>query len=409
MDGLTTAAEHADRKIPLKNYCTGLLLPGERKSVEPMAARLALENVRRLHQVMHHLVADAPWSDEAKLRQVRKYVLPAMEKKGAIVAWIVDDTGFPKKGSHSVGVARQYYGQVGKQENCQVAVSLSVATWNSCLPLACGDCTCRKVGPRTASAEERQGARPGSSFKPSPRSRWHRFAKPLRRGFSPGVVSDAGYGVDSQFRAGVSALGLPYVVGVQSSTTAWQPGQQPLPAKAWKGRSPVTPTAAPQCPTSTPGGEAVGSGFTGLGLERSELAGGQPATFALPLCGGAGAPGPSGCKKTGPAAEEWLLVEWPRGEVEPSKYWLSTLPADTRLQDLVKLAKQRSIERDYQELKQELGLGHYEGRGWRGFHHHAILCIAAYGFLIAERNLFSARPASEISDYQRRRRHPISN
>ena len=136
MDGLAQAAGHADRRIPLKNYCTGLLLPGERKSVEPMAARLAPGNVRRLHQSLHHLVADAPWSDEAMLRQVRSSVLPTMEKKGSVVAWIVDDTGFPKKGSHSVGVTRQYCGQVGKQENCRVAVSLSVATWGSSLPIA---------------------------------------------------------------------------------------------------------------------------------------------------------------------------------------------------------------------------------------------------------------------------------
>src|SRR5580692_1333587 len=136
MDGLAQAAGHADRRVPLKNYCTGLLLPGERKSVEPMAARLAPGNVRRLHQSLHHLVADAPWSDEAMLRQVRSDVLPAMEKHGPVAAWIVDDTGLPKKGSHSVGVSRQYCGQLGKQENCQVAVSLSVATWTSSLPIA---------------------------------------------------------------------------------------------------------------------------------------------------------------------------------------------------------------------------------------------------------------------------------
>jgi len=137
MEGLAQAAEHADRAIPLKNYCTGLLLPGERKSVEPMAARLAPDNVRRIHQSLHHVVTDAGWSDEDVLRQVRDSVLPAMQKHGAIVCWIVDDTGFPKKGNHSVGVTRQYCGQVGKQENCRVAVSLSVATWSSSLPIAC--------------------------------------------------------------------------------------------------------------------------------------------------------------------------------------------------------------------------------------------------------------------------------
>ena len=116
MDRLAKAAGHADRGVPLRSYCTGLLLPGERKSVEPMAARLAPENVRRMHQSLHHVVADAPWSDEEVLRAVRDYVLPVMQKKGPVVCWVVDDTGFPKKGSESVGVTRQYCGQVGKQE-----------------------------------------------------------------------------------------------------------------------------------------------------------------------------------------------------------------------------------------------------------------------------------------------------
>src|SRR5437868_9396473 len=136
MEGLAQAAGHADRAIPLKNYCTGLLLSGERKSVEPIAARLAPDNVRRMHQSLHHVVADAPWSDEAVLAQVRSYGLTAMRQKGPVQAWIVDDTGFPKKGTHSVGVVRQYCGQVGKQENCRVAVSVSLATEEASIPAA---------------------------------------------------------------------------------------------------------------------------------------------------------------------------------------------------------------------------------------------------------------------------------
>src|ERR1700682_144175 len=108
MDSLARAAGHADRVVPLKSYCTGLLLPGERKSVEPMAARLAPEDVRRVHQSLHHLVADAPWNDDEMLAEVRREVLPTMQKHGPVVAWIIDDTGFPKQGKHSVGVARQY-------------------------------------------------------------------------------------------------------------------------------------------------------------------------------------------------------------------------------------------------------------------------------------------------------------
>ena len=113
IEGLANAAGHADRHTPLKNYCTGLLLPGERKSVEPMAARLAPDDVRRMHQSLHHLVADAPWNDEEMLAEARRYVLPTMQKQGPVVTWIVDDTGFPKQGKHSVGVARQYCGQLG--------------------------------------------------------------------------------------------------------------------------------------------------------------------------------------------------------------------------------------------------------------------------------------------------------
>ena len=114
IEGLAKAAGHADRNVPLKNYCTGLLLPGARKSVEPMAARLAPDNVRRMHQSLHHLVADAPWNDEAVLDSALDFVLPAMLAQGPVVAWVVDDTGLPKKGQHSVGVARQYCGQIGK-------------------------------------------------------------------------------------------------------------------------------------------------------------------------------------------------------------------------------------------------------------------------------------------------------
>src|SRR5277367_7187003 len=135
LDRLAEAAGHADRGVPLRLYCTGLLLPGERKSVEPMAARLAPDNVRRMHQSLHHVVADAPWSDEAVLNCVRDQALAAMTKSGPVVAWIVDDTGLPKKGTHSVGVARQYCGQTGKQDNCQVAVSLSLASVRGSVPV----------------------------------------------------------------------------------------------------------------------------------------------------------------------------------------------------------------------------------------------------------------------------------
>ncbi len=127
---------HRDRHQPLKDYCRGLLLDVERKSIEPMAARLHPDRVQAARQSMHHLVAKATWSSEDLLAEVRRYVLARMQRRGPVAAWIVDDTGIPKKGRHSVGVARQYCGQVGKQDNCQVSVSLSVATWEASLPVA---------------------------------------------------------------------------------------------------------------------------------------------------------------------------------------------------------------------------------------------------------------------------------
>src|SRR3954452_9520294 len=127
---------HADRATPLRDYCTGLLMPAERKSVEPMAAITAPARVAAQHQSLVHFVGQAPWSDAAVLTKVRDLVLPAIERAGPIESCIIDDTGCPKKGKHSVGVARQYCGQLGKQDNCQVAVSLSLADDGGSLPVA---------------------------------------------------------------------------------------------------------------------------------------------------------------------------------------------------------------------------------------------------------------------------------
>jgi SRSO17 transposase len=136
MEGLVGVIGHADRAGPLRDYCLGLLLPGERKSVEPLAAVTAPARVAAQHQSLLHFVGNAPWSDERVMAKVREMVLPSIERRGAIEAWIIDDTGFPKKGRHSVGVARQYCGQLGKQDNCQVAVTLSIANHAASLPVA---------------------------------------------------------------------------------------------------------------------------------------------------------------------------------------------------------------------------------------------------------------------------------
>ncbi|MGA2722824.1 MAG: IS701 family transposase [Bryobacteraceae bacterium] len=391
---MAQAAGHADRMVPLKSYCMGLLLPGERKSVEPMAARLAPDNVRRRHQSLHHLVADAPWADDALLSQVRSRVLPTMREQGPVVAWIVDDMGFPKKGMHSVGVARQYCGQLGKQENCRVAVSLSVATENSSLPIAC-----RLYLPESwakdSDRREQAGVPEGIRFQTKPEIALEQIRQAVESDVAREVVlADAAYGTDNEFRTGLTELQLEYVVGVQSSMTVWEPGAAPLPPKRWKGRG-----RPPRLLRRDRKHQPVSVKQLALALPDStwrDVAwrAGAERTLRSRFAAIRVRPAHRDYWKTEPHPEEWLLIEWPREESEPTKYWVSTLPARTNLKALVKLAKHRwIIERDYEELKQELGLGHYEGRGWRGFHHHATLCIAAYGFLVSERNRFSPSAA----------------
>jgi len=390
MEGLAQAAEHQDRQEPLKKYVMGLLLEGERKSIEPMAARLDAKNTQAVRQSLQHFVSNAPWSDEAILEQVRNQVLPGMLKPGPLVAWIVDDTGFPKKGKHSVGVARQYCGQVGKPDNCQVAVSLSVATWEASLPIAY-----RLYLPQAwvqdFERREKAGVPEQIRFQTKPQIALDQIRQAMEAEIVRGVVlTDAAYGNDSQFRAGVTDLGLTYMVGVQSSMSVWKDGTEPLPPKLWKGQG-RPPKLLRRDREHQP-------------VSVQELAWGLPASAWKHVTWRQGTdrklqsrfaavrvrPAHRDDEKAELAPEEWLVVEWPKGEAEPVKYWLSTLSAKTKLKELAKMAKHRwIIERDYEELKQELGLGHYEGRSWRGFHHHATLCIAAYGFLVTERSRFS--------------------
>jgi SRSO17 transposase len=390
MESLANAVGHEDRHVPLKNYCKGLLLPGERKSIETMAARLDAENVQRMRQSLHHLVAKARWSDADLIEEVRSQVLSAVRKQGPVVAWIVDDTGFPKKGKHSVGVTRQYCGQLGKQENCRIAVSLSVATWDASLPIAY-----RLYLPRewAEDSERRKKAEVPEEveFQTKPEIALDQIRAAVAAQVARGVVlADAAYGINTEFRDGLTQLELQYVVGVQSSLTVWEPGKQPLPAKprGKMGRPPrLLQRSADHQPVSVKqlAIRLPSSAFREVtwreGTERK-----LRSRFAAIRI----RPAHRDYEKAAPHAQEWLLIEWPRSEPEPAKYWISTLSANTPLKALVKMAKHRwIIERDYQELKQELGLGHFEGRNWRGFHHHATLCIAAYGFLVAERSRFS--------------------
>jgi SRSO17 transposase len=386
VEHLAQALGHADRVAPLKAYCTGLVLPGERKSVEPMAARLEPARVQAAHQSLHHFVAKADWSDEALLALVRAQVLPEVERHGPILAWVVDDTGFPKKGRHSVGVARQYCGQIGKQDNCQIAVTLSVASLHASLPLAY-----RLYLPEVWAADRERRAKAGVpeevKFRTKPDIALDQIRSALAAGVSQGVVlADAGYGVDTAFRTALTDLDLAYILGIQSSTTLWPPGRVPLPPKPWSGRG-RPPTRVQRHPDHTPlSAKDLAKALPSQVWHTVRWREGTNASLVSRFAAVRVRPAHRDHLRHEPRPEEWFLVEWPDGEEEPTKYWLSTLPPDTTLANLVEQAKLRwRIERDYQELKQEIGLGHYEGRGWRGFHHHATLCIAAYGFLVCEK------------------------
>ncbi len=384
---LANVMGHKDREEPLRDYSRGLLTATGRKSVEPLATAVAPAKVAAKHQSLLHFVGQSEWSDAAVLTRVRKHVQPLIERHGEIEALIIDDTAYPKKGKHSVGVARQYCGQLGKQDNCQDAVSLSIANHHASLP----------VGYRLYLPEEwaedrerrkKAGVPAHIKFQTKPKIAIDLIKQARAEGIPCGVVlADAGYGVNTAFRDDVTALRLIYAVGISPTTTVWAPGTEPVLAshqrRSKNGRSTHKPRKT----------KPISVKKLAMGLPQEQW---QTITWRegvdkeltsrfarLRL-----KPAHQYRLKT-PRPEEWLMVEWPEDEKVPIKYWFSTLPADIDFDTMVDIIKLRwRIERDYQELKQEVGLDHYEGRRWRGFHHHATLCIAAYGFLISEKELF---------------------
>lgn len=389
---LAEALGHADRVAPFKDYCTGLMLTGERKSVEPIAARVSPTRVSSAHQSLHHFVADADWSDAALSARVRDWVLPRMSRQEPIEAWILDDTGYPKKGTHSVGVARQYCGQLGKQDNCQVAVTLSVANELASLPIAY-----RLYLPKdwAADAKRRKKARVPKEVRFATKGAiaLSQIAQAIADGVPQGVVlADAGYGTDSKFRQRLTELGLRYAVGIVSTTSVWPEGQGPLAPKPWAGRGRRTKLLRRDAKHKPVSVSALAASLPKQQWRHVTWRQGTEGELSSRFARLRVRPAHHDYWRAQPWPEQWLLIEWPSGAPEPIKYWLSTLPEHVPLAELVRITKLRwRIERDYQELKQELGLGHFEGRGWRGFHHHATLCIAAYGFLVAQRAAIEAR------------------
>jgi SRSO17 transposase len=367
----------ADQRRWGECYLRGLMLDGKRKSIQPMASRLADGNEQALQQ----FVSQSPWD----WRPVRQRLAQQMTAAVDPDAWVVDDTGFPKYGTASVGVARQYSGTLGKVANCQVGVSIHAATDQASCPL-----DWRLFLPQSwdGDAERRAACHVPEQVRHRPK--WQLALDMVDEvgGWGlhpPVVVTDAGYGESGELRLGLEARGLAYVVQVKATISAYPEavGQQAAPY-AGRGRRPrprYRATRSSLAQLVVAAGPAAVKTVAWREGTRGRL---RSRFVALRVR-------PAGVKLRRAAAGgelpvRWLLAEWPQGEPEPVKYWLASLPDDTPLQELVRLAKLRwRIEHDYRELKDGLGLDHFEGRSFSGWHHHVTLVSAAHAFVTLQR------------------------
>lgn len=361
---------HKKRRASFAMYAMGLLGEGARKSVEPIAARACPDPTRvdAVHQQLLHFIADSDWNDRAVRRVAAQYAIVEMSKHGPLRHWIIDDTGFPKQGTHSVGVQRQYTGTVGKITNCQVAVSLSVANSSAHVPI-----DFELYLPESwANDPERRleaGIAPEVEFKTKPELALDMLTRALEDNI-PGelVLADADYGDRPHFRETVRALGLDYAVGVRCSTRVQH----------------VERLDQPQGPIQTVGELALALPATAYRRVtwRQGTKGLLASRFAFCRVKAAHHDEVGAYDRE----PEWLIIEWPKGEAQPTKYALCTLPKATSHKELIRLLKERyRTERAYQELKEELGLDHFEGRSLRGWKHHVSVALCCYAFVVAER------------------------
>jgi SRSO17 transposase len=381
---MTEGMGRSQRREALGHYITGLLLEGERKSIAPMAERVAeAGEAEAMRQRMQQAVVLAKWSETELFGRIARQL---NEKLPGLEAFVIDDTGFPKKGEHSVGVARQYSGTLGRTENCQVATSLHVA----------GEHGSGCVGMRLylsqdwiddALRRDKAGVPSDVAF----RKKWE-IALDLLDGASAWglpqrvVLADAGYGDCGDFRRALRERGLDYLVAVTGTANVWlAEAELSIPEYKGVGRRPTRLRAHDEVPTTME--QLVHSERFRRVNWREGSRGPQSARFATFRVR------PARQKGRPSESEQWLMIEETNQPKRPYKFYLSSLPADTATKRLVQLAKLRwRVERDYQELKGELGLDHFEGRTWPGFHHHVALCAAAHAFLAIRRAVFPPIP-----------------
>lgn len=385
LDSLLAAQGRPERRTALEQYVVGLLLDGERKSVGPMAARLADDprEADAIRQRLQQCLAGSAWNEGEVWQRLATKVengLPNVE------AFVLDDTGFAKKGDKSVGVSRQYSGTLGRTDNCQVAASLHLAgeMGSACIGF-------RLYLPEAWTNDPERcrdaGIPEGVAFLKKWQIGLALLDEALRWKLTKHVVlADAGYGDATEFRDGLAERGLSYVVGVAGNHHIWPPetkvraptptGRRGRPPKYWASAEgerhlPITELAKDlkyrQIVWRQGTRGAQSSRFAAVRVQSAERL-----THRRP-----------------PGDGLWLICEWPKDEGSPTKFWFSNLPAQTSLRRLVRTAKLRwRVERDYQDLKQEVGLDHFEGRTWAGFHRHALLCALAHAFLAIRRARF---------------------
>ena len=371
---LVASLGRSERRHWADVYVRGLLLDGERKSIEPLAARVPDGNVQALQQ----LVGQSPWAWLPVWERLAQRMTAELDPEPA---WVVDDTGFPKQGAHSVGVARQYSGTLGKVGNCQVAVSLhhvgahghAVLGWRLYLPERWTTDPARR---------QAAGIPDAVVFQP----KWQLGLDLIDQARAWGladriVVADAGYGDATEFRDGLEARHLAYVVGIAATVGVWtRPPKAVVPPYGGRGQPPTRYAYGKQRPVSAQAAVAEATGWTAIRWRQGTQGWLTSRFLALRV-----QPSHGFVQGDPPLKAVWLLAEWPEAEPAPTKYWLGDLPPSTTLRRLVRVAKCRwAIEQDYQQLKDELGLDQYEGRGWLGWHHHLTLVMLAHAFLTLE-------------------------
>ena len=377
LEDLLAPLGRKERRHWARIYVQGLLLDGERKSIEPMADRIPGADVQALRQ----FVGQSPWAVEAVQRQLARKVVDLLSNPEV---WILDETSFPKAGDHSVGVARQYCGALGKVANCQVAVTLHWSSADASCPLGW-----RLYLPQAWTEDEERAREVKLPEGLVYRSQTELALELIDQMLSwevprlP-VVGDSAYGNNYEFREQLRRRQLSYVMAVEPTTVVWtqDPNAVPVPPSAPTGRPrrypPLASTPAPQ-DLATVAKQLPKTAWKKV-TWREGTRGPQRSRFAkLKVWAAHGWRAQMHLERVA----EWLLVEWPEGETEPTKYWLAQLgPGSPGLRRLVTIAHARwRIEMDYRELKEELGLDHFEGRHWLGWHHHVTLVTLAYAFL----------------------------